>query len=233
VDVAMEDISKMCSEILLKIGSLHFYDRVPYQFASGVLSPVYVDCRKIISYPNERRKIIEWASYIVKEKIGIQNIDKIAGGETAGIPFAAWLSEKLDIPMIYIRKAPKGYGRLAQIEGEIEKGDKVLLFEDLIFDSSSKINFLKGVLNAGGMMKHVLVIFEYGLPNAREKLKEHRLMLHSLVSWDALLPLAYENGHFSNEECKQVRMFLKDPQDFTKNIRLKDMNSSKIGGYKE
>lgn len=229
----MDDISKMCSEILLKIGSVHFYERVPYQFTSGVLSPVYVDCRKIISYPNERGKIIECASYIVKENIGIQNIDIIAGGETAGIPFAAWLSEKLDIPMIYVRKTSKGHGRLAQIEGKIEKGDKVLLVEDLIFDSSSKINFFKGVINAGGVMEHVLVIFEYGIPKAREKLKEHGLMLHSLVNWDVLLPLAYENGYFSNEECKEVRIFLKDTQNWAKNIRVKDSNSSKVGEHKE
>ncbi len=215
----MEDISEMCSEILLKIESVHFYDGVPYQFTSGVLSPVYVDCRKIISYPNERRKIIECASYIVRENIGIQNIDIIAGGETAGIPFAAWLSEELDIPMIYVRKTPKGHGRLAQIEGKIEKGDKVLLFEDLIFDSSSKINFFKGVSNAGGIMKHVLVIFEYGIPKAREKLKEHGLMLHSLVNWDVLLSLAYEDGYFSNDECKEIRKFLKNPQNWAKTVQ--------------
>lgn len=229
----MDDISKMCSEILLKIEAVHFYERVPYQFTSAVLSPVYVDCRKIISYPNERREIIECASYIVKENIGTQNIDIIAGGETAGIPFAAWLSEKLDMPMIYVRKTPKGHGRLAQIEGKIEKGYKVLLVEDLIFDSSSKINFFKGVTNAGGVMEHVLVIFEYCIPKAREKLKEHGLMLHSLVNWDVLLPLAYENGYFSNEECKEVRIFLKDPQNWAKNIRVKDSNSSKVGGHKE
>lgn len=135
--------------------------------------------------------------------------------------------------MLYVRKTPKGHGRLAQIEGKIEKGDKVLLFEDLIFDSSSKINFLKGVLNAGGIMKHVLVIFEYGIPRAREKLKEHGLMLHSIVNWDVLLPLAYEDGYFSNGECKEIRKFLKYPQNLAKNIRLKDGNSSKIGGHKE
>ncbi len=126
--------------------------------------------------------------------------------------------------MIYVRKTPKGHGRLSQIEGKIEKGDKVLLFEDLIFDSRSKINFFKGVSNAGGAMKHVLVIFEYGIPKAREKLKEHGLMLHSLVNWDVLLPLAYEDGYFSNDECKEIRKFLKNPQNWAKTLRT---NSTK------
>src|SRR5207249_3534335 len=104
-------------------------------------SPVYIDCRKLISFPRLRRTLTDFAASTILRDIGFESIDTVAGGETAGIPYAAWISDALMLPMQYIRKKPKGFGRNAQIEGYLEEGSRTLLVEDLTTDGRSKVNF--------------------------------------------------------------------------------------------
>src|SRR6185369_9213454 len=99
------------ARILLEIAAVHFRPSEPFILTSGRASPVYIDCRKIISFPRARRKVITLAAEKVETEIGFESLDAVAGGETAGIPYAAWLADKLDLPMLYIRKKPKGFGR--------------------------------------------------------------------------------------------------------------------------
>jgi orotate phosphoribosyltransferase len=122
------------ARILLEIEAVHFRPREPFKLTSGRLSPVYIDCRKIIGFPRARAKVIDLAVERVHEAIGFERLDVIAGGETAGIPYAAWIAERLALPMVYIRKQPKGFGRGAQIEGHWRDGDRMLLVEDLATD---------------------------------------------------------------------------------------------------
>lgn len=213
------DAAKTVSEVLLEIKAVHVNLKRPFVFTSGTLSPAYVDCRKIISFPLERRKIIELASSLIKENIGVSNIDVIAGGETAGIPFAAWLSESLNLPMIYVRKTPKGFGRLEQVEGDIEPGKKVLLVEDLIFDAKSKLNFCNGITKTGATVEDILVIFDYGYEESRRNLETHGLRLHSMTGWDTLLEVAEKNEYFTKEECGEIRDFLRAPIEWAKRQR--------------
>ncbi len=105
--------------MLLEIEAISFNAATPFIFTSGWASPVYTDMRKIISYPRLRRGLIDLAAETIFAEIGYESLDIIAGGETAGIPFAAWLADRLMLPMQYIRKKPKGFGRNAQIEGTI------------------------------------------------------------------------------------------------------------------
>jgi orotate phosphoribosyltransferase len=111
---------------------VHFSPDEPFTFTSGRKSPVYIDCRRLISFPRARRKLMDLGAEMIERNIGFESLDAIAGGETAGIPFAAWIAERLALPMLYIRKKPKGFGRMAQIEGEMNEGARVLLVEDLI-----------------------------------------------------------------------------------------------------
>ena len=135
-------IANLSAKMLLEIGAINFRPNDPFILTSGKTSPVYIDCRKIISFPRVRSALMDFGASIILRDIGFESIDAVAGGETAGIPFAAWLSERLSLPMQYVRKKPKGFGRDAQIEGFITEGSKVLLVEDLTTDGQSKILFV-------------------------------------------------------------------------------------------
>ena len=104
-------IAELTAKMLLEVGAVHFRSDQPYIFTSGLASPVYNDCRKLISYPRIRSTIIDFAASVVLREAGFEKFDAIAGGETAGIPFAAWLADRLGLPMQYVRKKPKGFGR--------------------------------------------------------------------------------------------------------------------------
>ena len=120
----LENFKNKTAKILLEIKAINIDIKKHFKLTSGKFSPVYVDCRKIISHLKERRMIIDMACKLLKKEVNLKKIDFIAGGETAGIPYASLLSEKLNKPMIYIRKKPKGFGKLSQIEGEIKKNQK-------------------------------------------------------------------------------------------------------------
>jgi len=199
------------SEILLKINAFTVNTKEPFKFVSGILSPIYLDCRRLISFPEERKAIIDTAVDIVKNEIGLENIDVIAGGETAGIPLASWLAERLNLPMIYVRKKPKGYGKQRQTEGMLKPGQRVLLFEDMMSTGGSKLNFFDGIKNDGGVMKHCLVVYEYGYEDARKTLDERGVKLHSMSNMDSVLEIGKKIGYFKNEEIKEVKEWFKDP----------------------
>ena len=139
-------MSKEIAQILVKIGSVNFDFKKNFTLTSGLKSPVYVDCRKIISFTKERDLIIDKAIQYLKDN-SIDN-DIIAGGETAGIPYAAFLSQKLKKPMVYIRKKKKGFGINKQIEGQFKNKSSALLVEDLATDGGSKINFVNAMREA-------------------------------------------------------------------------------------
>ncbi|MCD6215519.1 MAG: orotate phosphoribosyltransferase [Candidatus Aenigmarchaeota archaeon] len=199
------------SEMLLKIKAISANIENPFVFVSGIHSPVYVDCRRIISFPRERKRIIELFEKIARKDIGLENFDIVAGGATAGIPYAAFLASKINKPMIYVRKKPKDYGKKRQTEGILEKNQKVLLVEDLVTDGGSKINFFNGIKNDGGIPSYCLVVFSYGQPVILEKMKEWNVKLFWLTDWDTTLEIARRKGYFSGDEYKEVKEFLKDP----------------------
>lgn len=178
----------------------------PFILASNKSSPIYIDCRKIISHPVERNLVITLAYHIL-HRIGLNNIDVIAGGESAGIPFAAWLARQTNLPMIYIRKKPKGYGKLAQIEGILERGQKVLLFEDLITDGRSKENFYISIKKAGATIEHCLVIFDRE-QGGEERLAKQGIKLHAMTRLTPTLKYGLEANFINQEEFEGVEKYL-------------------------
>lgn len=200
---------------LLQTRSVQIRPHEPFRLTSGRLSPVYVDIRRLISFPTVRAEIIESFVQIVRERIGLEAIDVIAGGETAGIAYAAFLAERLDKPMVYVRKEPKNYGKSSQVEGVLQQGQRVLLVEDLVTDGGSKLNFKAGIEDAGGMVRHCLCVFEYfseeaGLHRARDTLREHGIELYSLVNWDDVLRVARADRSLTEDEIAVVLRFLKE-----------------------
>ncbi len=200
------------AKILLDIKAVNFRPEEPYILTSGWASPVYIDCRKLISYPDERRRIMKLAVAKLDNDIGFEEIDVVAGGETAGIPYAAWIAQATDKPMLYVRKKPKGFGRNAQIEGDLGKGSQVLLVEDLATDGASKVLFVNALREAGAIVTDAFVVFYYGIfAGALESLKDQGISLHYLATWHDVLAAAEAGDYFPAEAVDGVREFLKDP----------------------
>jgi orotate phosphoribosyltransferase len=205
-------IAEMTAKMLLEIKAVHFRADQPYMFTSGLASPVYIDCRKLISYPRIRNTLMDFAASIILRDIGFEQIDAVAGGETAGIPFAAWIADRLDLPMQYVRKKPKGFGRDAQIEGDISEGQRVLLVEDLTTDGGSKIKFCEALRRAGAEVSETVVVFYYDIfPETRQNLQNHGLRLHSLATWWDVLDVCKNNGYFDPNTLQEVENFLHNP----------------------
>jgi orotate phosphoribosyltransferase len=205
------------SEILLDIGAVHVNLETPFMFTSGWASPVYVDCRKLISTTRERREIVHLAAGAIDRAVGRHGFDLVAGGETAGIPFAAWIADYFFVPMVYVRKKAKEFGRLSQIEGVLEPGQRVVLVEDLATDAKSKVNFCRAIREAGGVVDHAVVVFYYGIyPDAERNLREAGVRLHALTDWQTTLEVAEARGYFTAEQAKAVREFLRAPEAWSK-----------------
>ncbi len=207
------------AEMLLKTESIQVYKERPFVFVSGRISPVYIDCRKLLSFPDVREAIVEQLAKTVERDIGLSAIDVVAGGETAGIPYAAFVSQKIHKPMIYVRKDPKGYGRTKQVEGILEAGQRVLLVEDLVTDGMSKLRFNIGIRAEKARITHCLCVFEYSsdrleLHEGRKNLAEHDIQLHTLVNWDDVLSTGLSKKYFSDEQSKQILDFLKEPENW-------------------
>lgn len=208
------DAAEITSRILLETKSVLFSPEKPFTFTSGRVSPVYVDCRRLISFPRARRRLMDLAADLIERKVGHESLDAVAGGETAGIPFAAWIAERLSLPMLYVRKKPKGFGRNAQIEGEMPEGARVVLVEDLASEGTSKLNFVRAIRQAGGVIAHSFVIFNYGI-FPQSTLEAEGIALHWLATWWDALRVAQGLGYFTPEQFAAVKAFLEDPDDWS------------------
>lgn len=206
------DAALTTARILLEIKALNFRADEPYTFTSGWKAPVYIDCRKIIYFPRARVKICELAVEKLTRHVGFETIEAVAGGETAGIPYAAWIADRMGLPMSYVRKKPKGFGRNAQIEGDVPEGKQTLLVEDLTTDGGSKIQFANALRDAGAICDHVFVVFFYGVfPGSLAKLQEMGISLHHLCTWWDVLEACRERDYFPDATLGVVRKFLENP----------------------
>ncbi len=200
------------ARLLLRIGAVGVRPSEPFRFTSGWASPVYIDCRRLISYPRERRHVIDGAVDLLSERLGWDAIDAVAGGETAGIPYAAWLAEATGKPMLYVRKQAKGFGRNARIEGAWADGARVLLVEDLATDGASKLSFATALRDGNCRVTEAFVVFFYGIfPEAQAMLAAAGLNLHFLATWWDVLAAAEAAAAFPAAELAEVRAFLADP----------------------
>lgn len=206
------DAALTTARILLEIKAINVRPEEPYTFTSGWKSPVYIDCRKIIYFPRARSKICELAVEKIGRHVGYETIEAVAGGETAGIPFAAWIADRMLAPMAYVRKQPKGFGRNALIEGEVPEGKQTLLVEDLTTDGASKIRFAQSLRDAGAVVNHAFVVFYYGVfPGSFETLARMDIQLHHLATWWDVLEACRDRPYFGEPALSEVRRFLDSP----------------------
>ena len=209
---ARDSAAYATARVLLDLKAVNFSPDKPFTFTSGREAPVYVDCRKLISFPRARARLMDLAVELIARQAGLESFDAVAGGETAGIPFAAWIAERTDLPMLYVRKQPKGFGRMAQIEGELAEGSRVLLVEDLATDGGSKLAFIDALRKAGARVAHNFVIFHYGIfPASIARLAEVGVTLHALATWWDVIAVAEAEGYFDRAALAKVRAYLDDP----------------------
>ena len=205
-------IADMTAKMMLEVKAVHFSQDKPFVFTSGWASPVYIDVRKLISYPRVRSAVIDFAAATIVREVGFEQFDTVAGGETAGIPYAAWIADRLSLPMQYVRKKPKGFGRGAQIEGHIEEGARTLLVEDLTTDGRSKVNFCKALRDAGAVVDHVFVVFYYDIfPESKKIIADIKVKLLHLATWWDVLRVVKQGGYFENRVIEEVERFLHAP----------------------
>lgn len=209
-------MAELVAKMLWEIRAVHFRADEPYKLASGMASPVYIDCRKLISYPRIRSAVMDFAAATILSEAGFEQFDVVAGGETAGIPFAAMLAERLGLPMIYVRKAPKGHGRNAQIEGHMPEGARVLVIEDLTTAGGSMFKFINAIRAAGGMVEHGVALFYYDIfPEARANMKSKGVDLHYIATWRNVLAVAREQALFDEKTLNEVEAFLNAPLEWS------------------
>ena len=210
-------IAELTARMYLDTGAVRFMTDRPFIFTSGWASPVYNDSRWLISFPDVRATLMDFAVAAIDRDIGRGALDAVAGGETAGIPFAAWVADRLRLPMQYVRKKPKGFGRGAQIEGKLDNGQRVLLVEDLATDGRSKVNFVKALRDAGGQCEHCIVLFFYDIyPEGRKILSSLGVTLHYLTTWWDVLAVAKASGKFDAKMLSDVESFMHDPAAWSK-----------------
>ncbi|MDG1376029.1 MAG: orotate phosphoribosyltransferase [Yoonia sp.] len=207
-----DEIARLTAGMLLEIGAITFNAIEPFTHASGKQAPTYVDCRKLISFPRIRSTLMDFLTITIMREAGFEAFDNIAGGETAGIPFAALVAERMALPMTYVRKKPKGYGRNARIEGVMNEGQRVLLVEDLTTDGGSKLSFVDAIRETGATCAATAVIFYYGIFEGVEKtLSDHGVQLLHLCTWWDVLEEAKARKAYDSATLEEVESYLRDP----------------------
>ena len=204
--VKIKNNKEKIANLLLSIGCVNIDFKKQFTLTSGKKSPVYVDCRKIISYPKERELIINEMSKQIKSKYK-DNSTIIAGGETAGIPYSSFLCQKMKYPMIYIRKSPKGFGKGKLIEGEFKKNNQSVLVEDMATDGGSKLHFIKALRQNKLKVKDIYVVFYYGIyPKAKKNISKMKVNLNYLTSWKDILTIS--PNYISDKDYDNLKSYL-------------------------
>ncbi len=198
------------ARVLLEKEAVKLNAKDPYTFASGIRSPVYCDNRQMIAYPEEREQIVD----VFVNKSKDHDFDIVAGTSTAGIPWASWISDRLDKPMAYIRGSKKGHGAGNQIEGADVEGKNVLIIEDLISTGGSSFSAVKAVREAGGSCVAVIAIFTYDFKKAVELFKEEGCKLLTITNFTTLVNVAEKDGNLTDRELSLVSAWNKDPQNW-------------------
>ena len=209
--INITSIATDTAQALLTVRAVLVYEDRPFIYTTGWASPVYVDCRRLMSRPDLRRLVMDHAAALLRDRLG-DAIDVVAGTATSGIPFAAWIAERLDLPMVYVRKKAMGWGVNAQIEGGLAPKARCLLVDDLTTDGLSKIDAARALRQAGATVEHVFVVFNYDIyPQSQRAYAKSGVTLHSLATWRDIFAVTKGVGYFSPERAKDIKTFLADP----------------------
>ncbi|EFV79475.1 MULTISPECIES: orotate phosphoribosyltransferase [Cytobacillus] len=207
-------MKRKIAEKLLDIKAVALNPNDPFIWSSGLRAPIYCDNRLTLSYPEVRKEIAAGLKSIILDKF--PEAELIAGTATAGIPHAAWVSDIMELPMCYVRSKAKGHGKGKQIEGKADKGQKVVVVEDLISTGGSAITAVKALREAGCEVLGVAAIFTYQLEKGKEMLDKEKIEAYTLTNIEALTEVAVENGYIQEKDMKKLVEWRKDPAEWGK-----------------
>lgn len=210
--------SEKVAKILLEIKAITLNPKKPYRYASGILSPVYTDCRILMAYPKYRRLIRDF--YIKNLKTN-GKVHLIAATATAGIPHGAWISDKMNLPMVYVRGSAKDHGKGNQIEGIVKKGQKAVVIEDLISTGTSSTTTADAVRKAGGKVSKIFSIFTYGMKAADKNFKKNKLKLVTMTNFPTVVEVAEKTGYITKKDKDLILKWTEDPASWGKKMGFK------------
>ena len=198
------------AEILLNINAVMLRAKPPFRWASGILSPIYTDNRILMSYPKERDFVVN--SFVKLIKANKIKVDGFAGTATAGIPWAAWLAQKMNRPMVYARGESKDHGRENKVEGRIEENKAYVVVEDLISTGSSSINTINAVREKNGIAENCIAIFTYELEKAKINFESANVKLNTLTNFTSLVKTSLQKKYISKEQLNHILDWKKHPE---------------------
>ncbi|HEY1609235.1 MAG TPA: orotate phosphoribosyltransferase [Paraburkholderia sp.] len=204
-------LTSTVAKALIEAGCVQFRVDEPFRLPSGWASPVYMDCRRLISFPKLRHDLVREGLRLLRERNCLAGLDAIAGAEASGIAMAAWVADALKLPLQYVRKKAKGLGPSTQVEGVVERGDRVLLIDDLMAAAESKREFCRALNEAGATFKDIFVIFDYGVFPTDQVLKPWDVRVHSLCNWSAVLEAAKAERLVDEHAIGELEAFLRNP----------------------
>ncbi|GIP36418.1 orotate phosphoribosyltransferase [Paenibacillus sp. J2TS4] len=215
MNLITHNLPQEIAEALLQIGAVALRPHEPFTWTSGIRSPIYCDNRLIMSYPSIRNKVAEGFAAIIRERY--PEAEVIAGTATGGIAHAAWVADRLNLPMVYVRGKAKGHGKQNLVEGVLNPGSKVVVIEDLISTGGSSLKAALAVKEAGGDILSVLSIFTYQFDQAKEAFGEQQIVIESLSDYTALLETAVRLGQIEEQDIALLQSWRKNPQSFGNN----------------
>lgn len=198
--MSQETVKAEICRILNKIGALQFG---AFKLTSGKISPYYIDLRVVPSFPDAFQKICNLYTSFVKERIGAENFERVAGTPMAGMPFATLIAYNMKKPFIYIRKGVRLHGRQRRVEGVLAPGDRVLLVDDLITTGLSLRRAAKAVVAEGGVVNDAVVLLDRE-EGGEEKLRKSEIRLHTLLNISEAAKMLYETGAINEEQLKTI-----------------------------
>lgn len=207
-------VAEKVAKILLDIKAVKLNPTSPFTYASGILSPIYTDCRMLISFPHERKQVIE---YLVNEIKHLPiTVDVVAGTATAGIPHAAWVADALNLPMIYVRSKPKDHGTGSLVEGVLKKNQEAIVIEDLISTGGSSAKTVQAIRADGGKASHIFAVTTYGMKKADEEFKKNGITLTTLTNFQTVVNVAAKEGYIKSQEQQLILDWAADPTNWGK-----------------
>ncbi len=214
----MDTVADKTAQALLSIGAITFRFDPPYMFTTGLKSPVYLDNRLIMSYPKVRKEIVDSYVKTIEEKIGLDKVDVISATATAAIPQGAWVADRLNLPMVFVRPQTKSYGKGSQVEGVFKKKAKILIIEDHISTAASVAGNAQAIRGLGGIVDYCIATTTYETKKSQEVLKENKIKLIPLTTGRIIIKAAFQSGQINEEQMKSVDAWLQDPPSWAKKM---------------
>lgn len=211
MDDSIENRQRVAS-LLLDSGCVSMQGEEPFRLPSGWASPAYIDCRRLIAFPEARNIIVQACVERLLTLDVVAMISEVVACETSGIAFGAWIAERLNLPLHYVRKKPRG---IRHVEGNLLPGKRVLLIDDMMAAGTSKLNFLHALADSDSVVKDLLVIFDYAALGAENKLLRHGVRTHSMATWHDILKVAEQRSQFSERSLNKLSDFLADPSEWS------------------